>query len=260
MINFWANWTFLWYRVIVVRPSMSQTIWPIKESTESLSNSTSKDETDYRCSSWVCTIQARNKGILQSMVYPRNMLLITVGAWRIQAKQNWQNTTIKSRPFSRNCWKTGDKGTNYTLSEKGKRNKSYRGCSVRNMDLQNAGPLTKKKDHHQLMSTMIIKLVIDFTAGNLSWSSNRPKLWLASTDKSPTFSIGWPPRSHETLNCSNFPEKIRDQFGDMTFVMHKQLTLEDITSYVLTSHFQKHLIPSMSKAGGGSELTLGFGV
>lgn len=107
---------------------------------------------------------------------------------------------------------------------------------------------------------MIIKLVIDFTAGNLSWSSNRPKLWLASTDKSPTFSIGWPPRSHETLNCSNFPEKIRDQFGDMTFVMHKQLTLEDITSYVLTSHFQKHLIPSMSKAGGGSELTLGFGV
>lgn len=75
------------------------------------------------------------------------------------------------------------------------------------MGLHNASPLERKIDHHHLITTMIIKLVIDFTAGDLSWSSNKPKLWLALTDKSPISRTGWPPRSHDTLNCSNFPKK-----------------------------------------------------
>lgn len=64
-----------------------------------------------------------------------------------------------------------------------------------------------KKIMYLLISTMTIELLIDFTVGNLSWSSNKPKLWLAWIDKSPTLSTRCPPRSQDILKSANFPTK-----------------------------------------------------
>lgn len=68
--------------------------------------------------------------------------------------------------------------------------------------------LWKPPNTYPLMSTMIIELLREFTIGSLSSSSNNPKLWLASIDKSPTFSIGWPPRIHDILNSTSFSKRV----------------------------------------------------
>lgn len=65
----------------------------------------------------------------------------------------------------------------------------------------------QRKLKYLLISTTMTKLPRDLTVGSLSWSSNEPKLWLASIDKFPTLSRGWPPRSQDILNSTNCPTK-----------------------------------------------------